>query len=166
MNRFLMISFAAVGVMGCSGSPYAEVSGQVGDFKLSPLTTYWGGPFMILVDEPLDCMDMAWVKRGTNFRDGDEAPLDDDIVALLFTYEADEVVAQNTSLEGDAPVDARLLVTRDGGLAVYKATSGELDVSEITKKDDVVGSFDIGFDDGNLSGDFQLEWCNNLKTKY
>ena len=166
MRRIQLFGLIALCGLGCTDAPYAEVSGSVGGYALSPMTTYWGGPFLIMANEPLDCMDMAWVKRGTNFRDGDESPLDEDIVALLFTYESDEVVVQNTSMEGDAPVDARVLVTRSGALAVYKADAGELDVSEITKNDDVIGSFDLGFDDDSLSGEFLLEWCNNLKTRY
>jgi hypothetical protein len=166
MTRSYFFGLAATLSLGCGASPFAEVSGEVGDYSLVPQTMFWGGPFVVFVDQPLDCMDMAWVKRGTNFRDGDEAPLDENIVALLFTYESEEVVVQNTSLDGDAPVDARVLVTRDGALAVYKATSGELDVSEFTSKDHAMGSFDLGFDDGNLSGDFQVEWCRNLKTRY
>lgn len=166
MIRLQKLSLFALMVSGCSGTPYAEITGEVAGHELGALTTFWGGPFMLIADQPLDCMDMSWVKRGTNFRDGDEAPLDEDVVALLFTYESDEVAVQNTSLEGDAPIDARLLVTRDGALAVYKATSGELDVAEFNKQDDVLGSFNIGFEDGNLAGDFQLEWCNNLKTRY
>ena len=75
------------------------------------------------------------------------------------------------NLEGDAPVDARLLVTRDGALAVYRATAGELDVSEFSDRDDVFGYFDLTFtgdedESGSLNGDFQLAWCNNLKTRY
>ena len=166
MYRTHLISLAAFLISGCSGAPYAEVNGSVDGYSLGPQTTYWGGPFLIMVNEPLECMDMSWVKRGTNFRDGDEAPLDDDIVALLFTYESDEVVVQNTSMEGDAPVDARVLVTRSGALAVYKADAGVLDVTEFNNNDDVLGSFDIGFDEDNINGDFQLEWCNNLKTRY
>ena len=154
--------------IGCGANPFAEVSGEVSGYTLAPQTMFWGGPFIVFVDQPLDCMDMAWVKRGTNFRDGDAAPenLDEDIVGLLFTYESEEVVVQNTSLDGDAPVDARLLVTRDGALAVYKATSGELDLTEFTSKEHALGSFSLGFDEGDLSGEFDVEWCRNLKSRY
>ena len=166
MKRILLTSLVLTIGSGCGGEPYAEVSGSVDGYSLEPQTLYWGGPFLVMANESLDCMDMSWVKRGTNFRDGDEAPLDENIVALLFTYESDEVVAQNTSLEGDAPVDARLLVARDGALAVYKADAGELNVTEFTKQDDVIGTFVVDIEDEGFSGEFQLEWCNNLKTRY
>ena len=131
--------------------PYAEITGEVGGHPLGALTTFWEGP---LCSSPISHW-IVWTCPGSNvgpiFRDGEEAPLDENMVALLFTYESDEVAVQNTNLEGDAPIDVQLLVTRDGALAVYKATSGELDVAEFNKQDDVLGNFDIGFDDGNLA---------------
>lgn len=170
MTKIQIFGLSGLLAIGCGSPPYAEINGEVAGYTLKAQTVFWGGPFLVMVDQPMDCMDMAWVKRGTNFRDGDEAPLDDDIVALLFTYESDEVVAQNTNLEGDAPVDSRLLITRDGALAVYRATAGELDVQDFSDNDDVFGDFSVVFntddEEASLTGDFQLAWCNNLKTRY
>ena len=57
MNLFRLTSLSLLIASGCSGAPYADVSGEVDGFTLGPLTYYWGGPFLIIADEALDCME-------------------------------------------------------------------------------------------------------------
>jgi hypothetical protein len=151
--------------IACGPDPYADISGSVGGEELKAQSFFWGEPYIVLSSEPFECMDMAWVKRGANFETGGAPPTDSDMTALLFTYEDTDVVAGSFSVEGDAPIDARLLVVSNGALTVYKARTGALDVDSVEAEEHAVGSFELGFDEGSLSGEFEVEWCNNLKSR-
>lgn len=161
----LGLSLGSLSVSGCGADAYADLSGTVAGETLKPEGYFWGGPFLIFTSKAYECIDMYWVKRGPTFETGVEPPVEDDIVALLFTFEDSDVTEGNVSLEGDAPVDGRLLVIQDGAMTVYRAETGSLTIDEFTKKDAAVGSFDVGFDDGSMSGDFEVDWCTNMKTK-
>ena len=150
---------------GCGGGTFADVSGSVAGSKFSAQSWYWGGPYIVFVDQAWDCMDMYWVQRGPTFNNGGDAPTDKDMRALLFTYVAAGVVAGDYDLEGEAPVDARVLDVVDGALTVYEATTGNLVVDDVKDKGQAAGNFSLGFDDGSLEGDFRVDWCNNMKSK-
>ena len=150
---------------GCAPDTYAEISGSVEGISIKPLTYYWGGPFLLFTSTEDDCMDVAWIQRGPTFASGDEAPVDYDLISLLFTFEGDAVCEGNYSVADDSVVDARVLSVQNGVLNVYKATSGELIVDEFNKDEHALGQFELGFDNGDLKGDFQIEYCNNMKVK-
>lgn len=157
---------ALVLLSACGGGTYADVNGTVGDKKVSAETAFWGGPYIIFLGDVYDCMDLAWVQRGTTYDNGDLLEgVDDGMRALLFTYDESKVVKGDYDLTGDAAVDARLLDLVDGALTVYKATSGNLIIDEIDKKDRALGSFTLEFDEGSATGEFEIDWCNNLKSR-
>jgi hypothetical protein len=65
-----------------------------------------------------------------------------------------------------SPAFAYFLVSDKGSIDVYKAVSGTIEI-ETNKKDNVSGTFEIGFgDDGTLSGEFAIENCANLKPRH
>ena len=165
MKHALAPAALAALLAACGPSPYADISGTVAGSSFSANTYFWGGPYLVFVDKPQECIDLYWIRRGGTFQTGDEPPVDTDQRVLLFTYDESEVATGDYSLEGDAPVDGRLLDISGGAMTVYKATTGDLRVDEITKKDHAIGSFELGFDDGSLSGDFEIAWCNNLKAR-
>jgi hypothetical protein len=76
------------------------------------------------------------------------------------------VEAGDVVLGGTSPVDARLLVVKNEALTVYRADDGNIDVTEVSEDDGAIGSFTTVFDEGSLEGDFQVDWCTNLKSKY
>ena len=149
---------------GCGGGTYAEISGSVEGININPTAYFYGGPFLVFTSRESECEDMAWVKRGSSFESGGEPPTDYDMKSLLFTYGNDEVVAENVNLEGESLIDARVLVVTGGAMAVYRSDGGYIEVTEFTKKGHVVGDFDITFENGSLTGDFEVEDCNNLKA--
>lgn len=167
MSRSIVAALlVAVFSSGCGSKAFADISGSVDGIKLSAEASFWGGPFVVFTDKPFECMDMYWVKRGQNFETGVEAPVTEDMVALLFTYEASAVEAGDVVLGGTSPVDARLLVVKNEALTVYRADDGNIDVTEVSEDDGAIGSFTTVFDEGSLEGDFQVDWCTNLKSKY
>ena len=169
MSRALpALFFAAAGalVSACGAETFADITGEVEGVKVNATTFYWGGPYLVFTDTESDCKDMSWVQRGPTYENGGTAPTDSDMVALLFTFEATDVVETNASLEGDAPVDARVLTVEGDALTVYKAREGTLIVDSLEDEGVATGSFALGFEDGSLNGEFEIEWCNNLKAKY
>lgn len=160
---FTLIAALGTGPVGCGGGGMAEVTGTVGGYSLNANSWYWGGPFLVLASRDYDCIDMSWVKR--TWVGGDEAPVSADVTALQFTYNEGDVVTGTYSVEGAAPVKADLLVVEAGALQVFDARTGALVLEDLEDEGIATGSFDLGFDDGTLSGSFEAEYCNNLKTK-
>lgn len=167
MARFpVSIAAAALALTGCGSSTYADLSGTVAGSKFSATTFFWGGPFLIFTSNDQDCLDMAWVKRGPTYENGGEAPATGDMSALLFTFEASDVSETNISLEGDSPVDARLLVVEGEALTVYRGIEGTLIIDPLEGQDNAIGSLAVGFDDGSIEGEFEVEHCTNLVAPY
>ena len=150
--------------IGCSGGTFAEVKGSVEGLKINANAYFFGGPSIVFTDHESECLDMSWVKRGSSFESGAEAPTDYNQNALLFTYADDSVVAENISVAGESLVTAHVISVQGGSLAVYEAVDGYIDVTEISKKDHAIGEFDLTFENGSLSGSFEVESCNNLKA--
>lgn len=150
--------------MGCGGGTFAEISGTVEGIKVNPNAYFFGGPFLVFTDYEAECLDMAWVKRGSSFASGAEPPTDYNQNALLFTYSEDKIVAENISVAGESLVTAHVISVQGGNLAVYEAADGFIDVTELTKQDHAIGEFDLTFENGSLKGSFEVESCNNLKA--
>ncbi len=150
---------------GCGPSTYFDVSGVAGTISIAPASAYWGGPFIAFFNSPTECIDSWWIKRGPSFETGSESPIETDATVLLLTYEGEEVIVANNSVEGDAPVDARVIEISSGAVTVEKARTGYLDLTEINNRDEAIGTLELGFEEGTITGGFQVEWCNNLKSR-
>lgn len=153
-------------LVGCGADTFADISGQVDGTKLNATSFYWGGPYLAFTNTESSCEDMAWIDRGPTYENGATAPTDYDMVTLLFTFEETDVVETNVSLEGDAPVDARVLTVVDDALTVYKAREGTLIVDALEDEGLAAGSFALSFEEGELTGEYEVEWCTNLVAKY
>ncbi|MDP6935539.1 MAG: hypothetical protein QGG40_21650, partial [Myxococcota bacterium] len=99
-------------VAGCGPKIENTANGTVDGTSLNVQSAWWGGPFMILLNQEFDCIDMSWVDR--YYGDG-EAPLEDDLVALQFTFSEEEVDDGYYDVTGEAAVTARFLVNQSGG---------------------------------------------------
>ncbi len=150
--------------IGCGSDPVMDITGSVDGTKFTAATAYFGGPFIAFVSTEDECMDFAWVQKSID--ENDDPPVERDIKALLFTFEESDVTKGNYSVEGNAPVDARFIMVESGALTVHRAREGFLDVTELEATDSAAGNFQLGFENGELNGDFDIEWCNNLKSKY
>ncbi len=152
----LLLSLAA----GCGGS-YAVVDGEVAGKGLNDINTVmFGGPFIIITDAQLDCLDVAFVTR--HYSQG-EAVTDFDFRLLQFAFSDPEVNSGVYNLAGESSVTAKYLVQTDGAFAEYRGREGNLEVDDLEEDKFALGIFDVSFDEGSLSGDYQAEWCRNLK---
>jgi len=149
---------------GCGGGSEVSVTGTVGGEKFSATTAYFGGPFIAFTADEADCMDFAWVKKSID--ENDEVPVDRNVKSLILAFNDSDVVEGNHSLEGNAPVDGRYVGVQGDVLTVHRAREGFLEVSELESDSHVVGNLALTFEDGSITGDFDVEWCTNLSSKY
>ena len=163
MRLFLIPSLLAI---GCGPSP-STISGSVAGIPFETVgTAMWGGRYLVLVDQEMDCIDMAWVHR--NYSEGVDLGTTD-FVALQFTFGRGQEVTESPlpySVQGVAEVSARLIDYTDGIFDAgdeYRGLDGLLFVETIKQKDWAGGTFDIEFSDGDtLVGEFSADWCVNL----
>lgn len=159
MQRVLPVVGLVIGLAGCAGSE-ADVSGKVDGYSLgTPGTVMFGGPFVLIVDGTLDCLDVAWAAR---YYETGVAPADFDFQAIQFIFDDPEVKRGQFDVAGESEVSSRFLVQTDGAFTQYRAHGGQLIVDAV-EDGWVDGSFDVTFDEGELSGTYVAEYCRNLK---
>ncbi len=138
----------------------ATATGSVGGQELQVAAAYWGGPFVVITDQDWPCLEMGWVNR---YYEEEEPPVEDDMVSLQFTFDQSDVVNGYYDVAGGQQVSVRFLVVQDGVFTIEKGRSGQLQIDEITGKDEVIGSYAISFDSGSIEGEFTVPYCTNLK---
>lgn len=159
--RTLAIPIAlALLTVGCGGS-YALVEGEVAGKGLADINTVmFGGPFIIIADKQMDCLDVSWITR--HYSQG-EAVTDYDFEVLQFAFSDPAVYEGVFNLAGEASVTAKFLSQSNGAFTEYRGREGNLEVDRLDDNKLAVGIFNVGFDEGQLSGDYEAEWCRNLK---
>ena len=161
MRNLFYLSFLA---SACGPGP-TIVEGSVAGIEISDVQTVaWGGRYLVMVDKPLDCIDLSWVNHTySEGADFGSTPF----AALQFTFaRGNEVFEGNFSVQGAAEVNAKFLDYSDGVFDAddeYRARDGVLVVDAVADKDLATGTFDLDFgDDQALNGEFGAEWCVNL----
>lgn len=161
--RWLTLS-AALALAGCSSGGWAMVSGQIGEYTFDEaVTVYHGGPFIMLMDREVDCLDMSWVAKTYN---ESQAPTDINFLAMQFAFDDDEPSVGVFSVEGEAPIYASGLRLQGGVFELYRGRTGQLVVDDAghRRDDPIVGSFQITFaDQSAINGEFETEWCRNMR---
>ncbi len=146
--------------VGCGGS-YAIVDGEVAGKGLTDINTVmYGGPFIIITDASLECLDVAFVTR--HYSQG-EAVTDFDFKMLQFAFSDPDVSTGVYNLAGESSVPPKYLVPSDGAFAKYRGREGNLEVDALEEDKFALGIFNVTFDEGGLSGEYEAEWCRNLK---
>lgn len=145
--------------VGCEGKGTSTIDGTINGEAVTALSAWWGGPFVVVTDQELDCLDMAWVNK---YYDEDEPPITYNLTAVQFSYET-EVVEGVYDVSGEAAVSARLLTMSDGIFDSAKARSGQLIIDEINSKEQVIGTYNLSFDAGDITGTLEVPWCTNVK---
>lgn len=150
------------GLFGCRGAT-ADVSGTAGGvtFEHTPYV-YFGGPYIVVSMEEVDCIDISFVNR--SYEDG-VAPTDQNVAMLQFASNADDpnIVPGRYSIDIDASFSATVVRVLDDAPTYTRASGGLLVVDE-ADDDWASGTFDsVAFEDGTLSGEWTAEWCRNLK---
>ncbi|MFT5587147.1 MAG: hypothetical protein ACI9VR_004755 [Cognaticolwellia sp.] len=152
-----------LGLLACGADPTIINGNVAGETMGEPLTAMWGGPFIVFVKDQLDCRDLDFTRRTY---DQGNAPVDFNMVALQFSFDAPDVSEGVFSTEGtDAVVDAKTLIVSGGAFNEVRDRTGTINVSSVVDRDPLEGSFDVTFsdDEGSFStGYFYAEYCINL----
>jgi len=161
MRRLLLIPMLAIACKSTSVSVDGDVDGE----KLSAVSAFWGGPYVVITDAEFECIDMPWVREDYETDDPNEVSTEASFKALQFTYESSEVEEGKLSIRTkEAPAYAWFLEVENEEADATQATSGSID---LTKEDDwVEGTFELTFGNaGELEGEFVIEKCANLKKR-
>lgn len=152
-----------LGLLACGADPTIIDGNVAGETMGEPLTAMWGGPFIVFVKDQLDCRELDFTRRTY---DQGSAPVDFNMVALQFSFDAPDVSEGVFSTEGsDAVVDAKTLIVSGGAFNEVRDRTGTITVGEVADREPLEGSFDITFsdDEGSFSTDyFYAEYCINL----
>jgi hypothetical protein len=152
-----------LGLLACGADPTIIDGSVAGDTLGEPLTAMWGGPFIVFVKDQVDCRDLDFTRRTY---DQGSAPVDFDMVALQFSFDAPDVSEGVFSVEGtDAVVDAKTLIVSGGAFNEIRDRTGTINVGSVADREPLEGSFEVFFsdDEGSFSSDyFYAEYCINL----
>ncbi len=148
--------------LGCA-SPVTEISGEVAGEQFNEIgTAYFGGPFLLFVDEALDCLDAYWITRNYTTGMPVHESFELDFLAMQFAFSGDGLLEGQFNVAGEAQVASKLLVQQNGILEEYRGRGGELFI-DILDDDEATGTINITFDDGEMTGTFFADHCVNLK---
>lgn len=149
-------------LLACTGDE-TVIDGSVDGERIElPGTVLWGGPFVVFMDEALDCFDVDWVRRTY---DAGTAPSETDVVALQFGFDDDVPQMGVSSVGGtDSIADAKMVIVRGGAFTEIRDRDGTITIDVMEDGGDMEGSFSVNFgDSGDLSTSYFLaEYCNNL----
>ncbi len=149
---------------GCAGGSSATVEGTAMGISLGDARyVYYGGPFLVISAKEVDCMDVDWVRR--SYPEG-TVPTEDDRELLQFAFATSDVTEGQKSVGLGASVTSTILSISGGALTQSRATAGTLTVATMEEETLATGSFSgLTFEDGTLSGEYEAEWCVNLKDR-
>jgi hypothetical protein len=143
----------------CGGA--SEVSGTVLGITFEKTRfVYFGGPFVAMSNIETDCEALSFVR--SSYEVGN-SPTDADVELLQFDFASGAVEEGQKSIGVTASVNAAVVKVSGGAFDFAYADGGVINV-EAVSDDRVEGTFEgVAFDDGTLDGDFDAEWCRNLK---
>ncbi len=151
-------------LVGCASEPESTVTGTAGGITFGEtVTAYFGGPFLVVSAQPIDCLDLSFVVK--SYEDG-VAATDQDIALLQFAFGQTDVNLGRTAVDVGASVSATVVNIVGDASSYTRAESGLLVVDSVDPSEDGLasGSFeDVAFEDGTLAGTFNATWCRNLR---
>ena len=135
-----------------------EIEGSIGGSSFTPMTAFYGGPYIVFFSREMDCKETYWITK--IYRNG-EAPYDRDLTALQIGFNDSDVVPGVYATGGQAPIRASFFTIDGEAFEVVTGTDGSL--NSISIEDGwASGEFDFSFGDDILSGTYTIPFCTNL----
>lgn len=150
-----MLLFMAL--LGCDPT-IMDVSGSVGGNSFTPMSAYYGGPYIAFFNIEIDCKEMYWLEK--IYRNG-EAPYNRNLEALQINFNDSDVVTGTYSTGGEAPIRSSFLTITSDAFEVVTSTDGLLTVDDVDG-DFATGTFDLTYGEDVMSGTFMIPFCTNL----
>ena len=163
MRQLFISSLSAIILSACGGG-FADITGTVSGQKMGEGSAYWGGPFVVFTNTEMACDEMSWVDDRYSL-DTDELATTKSFNALQFTYASAEVQdGKLTIAANNSPATGWFIVSNRGEADTYRSTTGSIDST--LEEDWLSGSFEVNFgENGSMSGEFEVEKCDNLKPR-
>ena len=128
-------------MLGCNPT-IMEVSGSIEGNFFTPLTAFYGGPFIAFFSVEIDCKELYWLDK--IYRNG-EAPYQRDLEALQINFNDSDVVLGTYSTGGEAPIRSSFLDINGEALEVVTSTDGLLTVTDVDGEW-ASGTFDLSLE--------------------
>ena len=144
-------------MVGCNPT-IMEVTGSIEGNSFTPVTAFYGGPYIAFFSVEIDCKETYWLDK--IYRNG-EAPYQRDLEALQINFNDSDVVMGTYSTGGEAPIRSSFLDINGEAFEVTTSTEGLLTVTDVDGEW-ASGTFDLSFGDDIMSGDFTIPFCTNL----
>jgi hypothetical protein len=144
---------------GCGGAS-ADITGNIGGFSFDDVrSVYSGGPYVLLFDRELDCLDAGFNER--SYQEGSPLP-GGEFVALQLHTGDEQFTPGSFTLAQNASVGAIGLINGEE-LQVERGREGTITFEEVDPGGQfVAGTIDIAFGEGSVSGSFRSEYCRNM----
>ncbi len=159
-TKFVSIVIALT-TSACSNG-FVSLDGAVNGSKVNG-NAFWGGAHIVFTDSEMECQDFSWVKSSYGSSDQVLLKSTNSFAALQISFSSSDVVeGQSGIVPNGPPTNAWFLDATQGDASFSRANSGHVDVE--IDGDWLVGELDVDFGEpGNLSGDFEIQSCVNLK---
>ena len=144
-------------MLGCD-SAIMDLSGSIEGNSFTPVTGFYGGPYIVFFNIELDCKEMHWVEK--IYRNG-EAPYQRDLEALQINFNDSDVVTGTYSTGGEAPIRSSYFTISGDAFEVVTSTDGLLTMSDVDGSW-AMGNFDLTFGEDLMNGTFTIPFCTNL----
>ena len=144
-------------MLGCNPT-IMEVTGSIEGNSFTPVTAFYGGPYIAFFSIEIDCKETYWPDK--IYRNG-EAPYQRDLEALQINFNDSDVVMGTYSTGGEAPIRSSFLDINGEAFEVTTSTDGLLTMTDVDGEW-ASGTFDLSFGDDIMSGDFTIPFCTNL----
>ena len=143
---------------GCSKA-VINLDGEVNGKSVNG-SAHWGGPHIIFTDSDMGCQSVDWVQLSYGASDQVDLLTDDSFAALQITYKGTDVVEGTAQIP---PTNAWFIESDDGTGTITDGATGNIDLE--FDGDWLIGEIDVSFGEaGQISGDFEIEKCVNLKS--
>lgn len=145
-----------ISLLACSPE-YVDITDSSNSF--TPVTSFFGGQYVIFLNIEIDCKEMYWV---TNIYRTGEAPYDRNLEALQITFNDSDVTTGLFSTGGEAPIRATFFNIEGDAFDFENASDGS--TIETTAVDDewTEGELNLTFLDKTITGNYNIPFCTNL----
>ncbi len=154
-----------VGLVGCA-KPSATITGSALSIDFSDIKqVFFGGPYIVMTpSDNVTCETVVFVRQ--SYETG-SPPTTTPIELLQFTFVGADVSTGPKSIAlSDSEVTSIVLATDGTHFDFDRATAGSIQVDTLNSQKTASGSFSgVTFADGSVDGDFDAEWCTNLKDR-
>ena len=136
-----------------------SASGFAGSLGFDPMSTYFGGAYLIFFDRNIACEELYWVSK--IYRNGESPYYEKDFTALQITFNDSDVMTGEFAFGGEAPVRGTYIENFSPEFNIMIATEGVI-ASTAVGENQAFGSFDLILGEDSIEGEYATDYCATL----